>query len=140
MLALLNKTSVIALLFISLISFYSVRVALLKNDIEMQTLQLETKSAELETAKQSIASVSQVNSNLNATIDTLTQHLDDERRAVDFIKQYNDSVDESVKSAVGELKGLLQNEEDDCGSRPLPPDVVDRMWQHYRAKGRNPDT
>ena len=137
--ALLNKTGLIALLFIALIGFYSVRVELLKNELEMQSLHIETKNAELVTAKQSIVAVSQVNTNLNSTIDTLTQHLKDERRAVEFVKKYNATVDASVNKAVGKLKGLLKNEEDDCGSRPLPSGVIDSMWQHYGVEGRNPN-
>lgn len=135
--ALLNKTNIIALLFIAVFGFYSLRVAFLQNEIEKQSMQLETKSAELITAKQSIATVSQINNNLNSTIDTLTQHLKDERRAVEFIKTYNATVDASVNKAVSELKGLLQDEEDDCGSRPLPTNVVDSMWQHYGTKSSN---
>jgi len=135
----INTTTVIGLLFIAGISFLSLRIGLLQNTIKKQSLQLEIKTAKLATAKQSIETVSQTNTNLNSTIDTLTQHLKDERRAVEFIKKYNGAVDASVNKAVGKLKGLLKNEEDDCGSRPLPSGVIDSMWQHYGVEGRNPN-
>jgi len=136
----INATTAIGLLFIAGISFLSLRIGLLQNTIEKQALQLEVKTAKLATTEQSVEIVSQINTNLNSTINTLTQHLKDERRAVEFIKKYNATVDASVNKAVGKLKGLLKNEKDDCGSRPLPTDVVDSMWQHYGAESSNPDS
>lgn len=137
----LTRTNgILAVLFVAVIAFFSLQITLLQNEIETQASQLETKAAELITAKLSIATVSQVNTNLNSTIDTLTEHLKDERRAVEYVKKYNATVDAKVADAVGKLKGLLQNEDDDCGSRPLPADVVDSMWQHYRPAGGDADS
>ena len=136
----INITAAIGLLLIAGMSFLSLRIGLLQNTIEKQALQLEIKTAKLATAKQSIEIVSQTNANLNSTIDTLTQHLKDERRAVEFIKKYNATVDASVNKAVGKLKGLLKNEKDDCGSRPLPTSVIDSMWQHYGTESSNPNS
>lgn len=142
MFAFISKIKVaagICFLLIAGMSLLSLRIGLLENTIEDQSQQLEIKTAKLATAKQSVEMVSQINVNLNSTIDTLTQHLKDERLAVDFIRKYNATVDASVSKAVGELKGLLQNEEDDCGSKPLPVGVVDSMWQHYGVKSSNPN-
>ena len=136
----INITTAIGLLLIAGMSFLSLRIGLLQNTIKEQSLQLEIKTAKLATAKQSIEIVSQTNINLNSTIDTLTQHLKDERRAVEFIKKYNATVDASVNKAVGKLKGLLKNEKDDCGSQPLPASVIDSMWQHYGTESSNPNS
>lgn len=122
------------------IGFFSLRVDYLEQQIESKDSTIATKQAELATAKLSIATVTQVNTDLNSTIKTLTQHLDDERKAVDYMKTYNATVDATVNQAVGELKGLLQNEEDDCGSKRLPADVIDSMWQHYRSSSGDADS
>ncbi len=129
----------IALLGIA-IGFFTLRVEFLETQIETRDSKLETKEAELATVKLSIATVAQVNTDLNSTINTLTQHLEDERKAVDYMKTYNATVDATVNQAVGELKGLLQNEEDDCGSKRLPADVIDSMWQHYRSPSGDEDS
>jgi len=122
------------------IGFFTLRVDFLETQIETRDSKLETKEAELATAKLSIATVTQVNTDLNSTINTLTQYLEDERKAVDYMKSYNATVDATVNKAVGELKGLLQNEEDDCGSKRLPADVIDSMWQHYGSKSSDADS
>ncbi len=122
------------------ISFFSFRVSYLEQLVESKESTIATKQAELATIRLSIATVTQVNTELNTTIGTLTQHLADERKAVDYMESYTASMDANVNKAVGELKGLLRNEEDDCGIKRLPEPVIDRLWQHYRPEGSDADS
>ncbi|HCE1635783.1 TPA: hypothetical protein NG650_004188 [Vibrio parahaemolyticus] len=138
MLTKMNGIFIVALGLV--IGFFSLRVDYLEQQIESKDSTIATKQAELATVKLSIATVTQVNTELNATIGTLTQHLEDERKAVSYMENYTATVDASVNKAVGELKGLLRDEEDDCGTKRLPQPVIDRMWQHYRPQGGDADS
>ena len=93
--------------------------------------QIKEKDTALKSAQQSIATIKRVNTDLNDTIKSLSQNLEDERKALVEMKNYNATVDAKLKNAVDALKGLLQNEENDCGSQRLSDDVLKRMWQHY---------
>ena len=93
--------------------------------------QIKEKDTALKSAQQSIATIQRVNSDLNDTINSLSKTLEDERKALVEMKNYNATVDAKLKNAVDALKGLLQNEENDCGSQRLSDDVLKRMWQHY---------
>lgn len=116
------------------IGIFSFRVHYLQRQIELKDSTIALRDATIETAKLSLASVTQINKELNVTIDSLTQHLKEERAAVDYIKTYNASVDAKVNEAVIEIKGLLKNDENTCGSQRLPQSVIDRMWEYYRPK------
>ncbi len=127
------QTKVIAVLVVLLalsVGYSTLRV----NSLE---LKLTAKEEALKSANLSIERVTGINDGLNQTIMNLNKRLEDEHNAADFIKDYVASTDASVNKAVGELKGLFNEANDDCGNKRLPQPVIDRMWQYYRSKGSN---
>ena len=102
--------------------------------------QIETKDVIIETAKASLKTAKQVNLENQSTIKNLSEHIKSERKAVEYIRKYNATVDASVTKAVSELKGLLQDDENSCGQQRLPDAVIDSMQQHYRLPSSNADS
>ena len=126
----LNKVSVFFVATLSVVvSGFCWRIDHLNQQIKLKNLDIATQQAQLTT-------VTQINNDLNTTIESLTQHIKDERSAVDFMKNYTAAVDANVNKAVNDLKGLL-NENDNCGNQRLPQSVIDRMWIEYSNKSRD---
>ena len=85
--------------------------------------------------KSSLELVVSNNQSLAVAVDELKKSHEEERKAALAVETYNTSVKQQLNLAVGEIKGLL-NEEDSCGDERLPDSVIKRMWQHYGPRGR----
>ena len=102
--------------------------------------QIETKDVIIETANASLKTAKQVNLENQSTIKNLSEHIKSERKAVEYIRKYNATVDASVSKAVIKLKGLLHDDENSCGQQRLSDAVINSMQQHYRLSSSNADS
>lgn len=136
----LSKTHGVYLLLLGVMfGVFTLRVEYLEGVVESKDADLVRKEAELTTAKLSIETVTGINTQLNATVGSLTQHIEDERQAVQAMNSYFATVDANVSKAVNDIQGLLNDEQDDCDIKPLPDPVTERMWDHYRPESSHPN-
>ncbi|TDE19274.1 hypothetical protein E1100_25785 [Vibrio owensii] len=136
----LSKTHGVYLLLLGVMfGVFTLRVEYLEGVVESKDADLVRKEAELTTAKLSIETVTGINTQLNTTVGSLTQHIEDERQAVQAMNSYFATVDANVSKAVSDIQGLLNDEQDDCDIKPLPAPVIERMWDYYRPEGSHPN-
>jgi len=82
-------------------------------------------------ARNAVALVVSTNKTLSIAIQELKESHEEERVAALAVDAFNSSVNERLNLAVGEIKGLLNEESDSCGDQRLPDAVIQRMWQYY---------
>lgn len=106
----------------------------LQYDLGLVQGELDTAKANQATLQAGLNVAETFNKSLNASITELQLVVVNERLAFMDMQQYAADVDQRMNTAVSDIKGLLneENKVDDCGAKPLPQPVIDRMWEYYR--------
>lgn len=109
----------------------------LQYDRGLVQYELDTAKANQATLQAGLNVAETFNKSLNASITELQLVVVNERLAFMDMQQYAADVDQRMNTAVSDIKGLLneENKVDDCGAKPLPRPVIDRMWEYYRPPG-----